>query len=61
MENMNLTEICESITAPKILIQTFKGAKNYISLQNTLQELKPNFIIMYHSNITAVREIEVCV
>ncbi|XP_066250841.1 DNA repair endonuclease XPF [Euwallacea similis] len=58
MENMNLTEVCESISAPKILIQTFKGAENYISLQNTLQTLKPSFVVMYHSNVTAVREIE---
>ncbi|XP_050309365.1 DNA repair endonuclease XPF [Anthonomus grandis grandis] len=58
MENMNLTQICESLTAPKILIQTFKGGENYISLQNNLQVLKPNYVIMYHSNITAVREIE---
>ncbi|KAH1013455.1 hypothetical protein HUJ04_002439 [Dendroctonus ponderosae] len=58
MENMNITQVCESITAPKILIQTFKSGENYISLQNNLQMLKPNFIVMYHSNITAVREIE---
>ncbi|CAH0557947.1 unnamed protein product [Brassicogethes aeneus] len=60
MENMNLTQICESVaqTQPTILIQTFKGGDNYISLQKTLQDLKPNFVIMYNTNITAVRELE---
>ncbi|CAG9768302.1 unnamed protein product [Ceutorhynchus assimilis] len=58
LENMDLSQIIESITAPKILIQTFKGGENYVSLQNNLEILKPSFVIMYHSNITTVREIE---
>ncbi|KAG5880660.1 hypothetical protein JTB14_022822 [Gonioctena quinquepunctata] len=56
MENMDLTQICESISEPKIIIQTFKGAGNFINLQDTLQNLKPNFVILYHCSMTAMYE-----
>lgn len=57
---MDLTQICESITAtaPTILIQTFKGTEGSMNLQRSLEQLNPSYIIMYHSNMTAVREIE---
>jgi DNA excision repair protein ERCC-4 len=58
LENMNLTQICQSLTAPTILIQTFKGTKDVVNLQRSLEELQPSFIVMYHSNLTAIREIE---
>ncbi|XP_076270199.1 DNA repair endonuclease XPF mei-9 isoform X1 [Rhynchophorus ferrugineus] len=58
MENIDLSQISETISSPKILIQTFKGCEDYISLEQNLHILKPNYIIMYHSNITATREIE---
>ncbi|CAH1964052.1 unnamed protein product [Acanthoscelides obtectus] len=58
MEKMDLTHICQSVTEPKILIQTFKSTDDYIHLQDALNNLKPTFIIMYHCSMTAVREIE---
>ncbi|CAH1113748.1 unnamed protein product, partial [Psylliodes chrysocephalus] len=58
MENMDLTHICQSVNEPKILIQTFKGSNEFINLQNTLENVRPDFIIMYHCSMTAVREIE---
>ncbi|XP_017772571.1 PREDICTED: DNA repair endonuclease XPF isoform X1 [Nicrophorus vespilloides] len=59
MENMNFTQLLEGKKkAPTILIQTFKHSDNFLSLLRTLDEIKPNFIIMYHSNITAIRQIE---
>lgn len=58
LENMDLTQICETINEPKILIQTFKGSNEFINLQSTLENVKPSFIIMYHCSMTAVREIE---
>lgn len=57
MENMDITQLIE----PKdltILIQTFKS-ENYLSLQKILEELRPSYIIAYHSNITIMRQIEV--
>lgn len=57
MENMDLSTIERS--EPVILIQTFKTDGNILSLQTTLDDFQPNFIIMYHSNMTAIRQIEV--
>lgn len=59
MENMDLTQLNETKTKPTILIQTFKANDNFLSLMKTLEDLKPNFIIMYHSDMAAVRQIEV--
>lgn len=43
-----------------MVIQTFKNADDGThSLDRTLAELDPGFVIMYHSNITAIRQIEV--
>ncbi|KAL1491136.1 hypothetical protein ABEB36_011778 [Hypothenemus hampei] len=47
-----------SLNTPTVLIQTFKGGDNYVNLQNNLLTLKPNFVVMYHSDVTAVRELE---
>lgn len=57
MENMDLStfDIAESI----VLIQTFKKEGTMLSLQTTLYDFQPNFIIMYHNNMTAIRQIEV--
>lgn len=41
-----------------ILIQTFKS-DNYLLLQKTLEDVQPNYIILYHSNVTVIRQIEV--
>lgn len=50
--------MCQSLTAPMVIVQTFKGAKDCVNLQRSLEEMNPSYIIMYHSNITAIREIE---
>lgn len=55
LENLNLTKLMQ----PTILIQTFKCDDKFVSLEQLLQELKPHYIIMYHSNVTAIRQIEV--
>lgn len=56
---MNLTQILEKMNQPTVLIQTFKHGDNFLSLQKNLEDIAPNFIIMYHSNMTAVRQIEI--
>ncbi|KAK9870502.1 hypothetical protein WA026_008059 [Henosepilachna vigintioctopunctata] len=59
MEDFDLTQIAQAaMAAPTIIIQTFKGAENYINLERTLEVINPDYIIMYHSNITAIRQIE---
>ncbi|KAK5647030.1 hypothetical protein RI129_005494 [Pyrocoelia pectoralis] len=60
-ENMDLTQLCEAAKAntnPTILIQTFRKADSTLELQKVLNEIRPNYVIMYHSNITAIRNIE---
>lgn len=62
MENMDLTQLCETTKVnanPTVLIQSFKNIENGVSLYKILQDVKPRFIIMYHSDISAVRQIEV--
>lgn len=62
MENMDLTQLCETTktnTNRTVLIQSFRNIENGVSLYKILQDLKPRFIIMYHSDIAAVRQIEV--
>ncbi|KAI4455160.1 dna repair endonuclease xpf [Holotrichia oblita] len=56
MENMNLSQLAEP-TDLAILIQTFKS-DNYLLLQKTLEDVQPNYIILYHSNVTIIRQIE---
>lgn len=61
MENMDLTQLLDlkkENPNPTILIQTFKNSGT-CSLIQTLEEIKPGYIIMYHSDMSAVRQIEV--
>jgi len=58
---LNLTQICDATKSnpnPTILIQTFRNSDSSLELQKILEEVQPNFIIMYHSNMTAIRNIE---
>lgn len=59
MENMDLTKVGKS--DPLIIIQTFKNDGSSLALSKTLNEMQPNFIIMYHSDMTAIRQIEVII
>jgi DNA excision repair protein ERCC-4 len=56
MENMDLN-ITES-QPPIVFIQPFKNYNGGICLEDTLHELKPDYIVMYHSDITATRQVE---
>ncbi|XP_062565744.1 DNA repair endonuclease XPF [Armigeres subalbatus] len=60
MENMDVTKIVNESNRPMVFIQTFKSEINgTTSLDRTLEEIKPRYIVLYHSNITAIRQIEV--
>lgn len=57
---MNITQIANTTTKPIVCIQTFKSCEeSVLSLDRTLREMNPGFIILYHSNVTAIRQIEV--
>lgn len=62
MENMDFTQLCETTKTnanPTVVIQSFRNIQNGVSLYKILLDVNPRFIIMYHSDISAVRQIEV--
>ncbi|KAJ2949835.1 hypothetical protein O0L34_g11149 [Tuta absoluta] len=54
--NLNITQI--EAEKPLIYIQTFKEDGNHLSLEKTLETLRPEYIILYHSDVSAVRQLE---
>ncbi|XP_077291121.1 DNA repair endonuclease XPF-like [Arctopsyche grandis] len=56
MENMDLTQV--DFGTPSVHIQTFKNLSDGICIENTLHVLKPSYVVMYHSEITATRQLE---
>ncbi|CAG9578817.1 unnamed protein product [Danaus chrysippus] len=56
LDNLDLTQL--EIEKPLICIQTFKQNGNYFSLEQTLEALRPEYIILYQSDVSAVRQIE---
>lgn len=60
MENLDLTQMIQQWAKPIVCIQTFKtGEDGPLSLEKTLNEINPRYIVMYHSNVSAIRQIEV--
>ncbi|XP_075974151.1 DNA repair endonuclease XPF mei-9 isoform X2 [Anticarsia gemmatalis] len=56
MDNLDITQL--EIEKPVICIQTFKENGCNFSLEKSLEALRPDYIILYHSDIAAVRQIE---
>ncbi|GAB0086899.1 DNA repair endonuclease XPF [Sergentomyia squamirostris] len=49
-----------SVAQPIVCIQTFKSATNdALSLEASLRDLDPQYVVMYHCNVTAIRQLEV--
>uniref|UniRef100_A0AAG5CVB2 DNA repair endonuclease XPF n=1 Tax=Anopheles atroparvus TaxID=41427 RepID=A0AAG5CVB2_ANOAO len=60
MENMDITTMVKDLQRPLVFIQTFKSEGNGLgSLDRTLEQIHPRYILMYHTNVTAIRQIEV--
>lgn len=60
MENLDITQMINNWSKPIVCIQTFKtGEDGPLSLERTLNDINPRYIIMYHSNVSAIRQIEV--
>lgn len=60
MVNLDVTQLVNTTTKPLVCIQTFKtGEDGLLSLENILNEMRPGYVIMYHCNISAIRQIEV--
>ncbi|KAJ6645403.1 DNA repair endonuclease XPF [Pseudolycoriella hygida] len=59
LENLDVTQILNTTTKPIVCIQTFKNYEDgLMSLEQTLNGMDPGYIIMYHCNVTAIRQIE---
>ncbi|XP_050068423.1 DNA repair endonuclease XPF [Anopheles maculipalpis] len=60
MEQMDITSVVKDSNRPLVFIQTFKSETNGLgSLDRTLEQICPRYIVMYHTNVTAIRQIEV--
>lgn len=60
METLDITQIVQHHRKPIVCIQTFKtGDDGALSLERTLNEIDPGYVILYHANVTAIRQIEV--
>ncbi|RVE46864.1 hypothetical protein evm_008509 [Chilo suppressalis] len=56
IDNLDITQMEND--KPLIFIQTFKENGNNFSLEQSLEILRPEYIILYHSDVSAVRQIE---
>ncbi|XP_063621572.1 DNA repair endonuclease XPF isoform X1 [Cydia splendana] len=56
IDNLDITQL--ETEKPIICIRTFKENGNHFSLEQALESLRPEYIILYHSDVAAVRQIE---
>lgn len=57
--DLNATTILSTMQKPAVFIQTFQSDKNRMSsLGQKLNEMQPDYVILYNINITAIRQIE---
>ncbi|CAO1410792.1 unnamed protein product [Diamesa serratosioi] len=58
--DLDLTAIINTMQKPTVFIQTFRSDQNkMMTLDKTLSEMNPDYIVMYNSNVSAIRQIEV--
>lgn len=60
VNDLDTTSVVNTSPKPIVWIQTFKNEQfGIVSLQKVLSEIQPQYVIMYHYNVTAIRQIEV--
>lgn len=60
MENLDITAAVAARKQPLICLQTFKTEKEgSMALERILDEIQPQYVIMYHCNVTAIRQLEI--
>ena len=60
MDQLNATTVMSFMQKPTVCIQTFSSDRNKSSsLEQTLEDMKPDYIILYNSNVRAIRQIEI--
>lgn len=59
-DDLDTTNVVNTSPKPIVWIQTIKNEQfGLVSLQKVLTEIQPQYVIMYHYNVTAIRQIEV--
>lgn len=57
---LDATSVMTAMQKPTVCIQTFSSDRNKASsLDQTLHEMEPDYIVLYNSNVRAIRQIEV--
>lgn len=60
MENLDITAAVAAQKQPLICLQTFKTEREGSTvLDRVLEEINPQYVIMYHCNVTAIRQLEI--
>lgn len=60
MENLDITAAVAARKQPLICLQTFKTEKEgSMALERILDEIQAQYVIMYHCNVTAIRQLEI--
>ncbi|XP_037932072.1 DNA repair endonuclease XPF-like [Teleopsis dalmanni] len=60
LENFDITAAVAARKQPFICIQTFKTEREgSLALDRVLEELEPDYVIMYNTNVTAIRQLEI--
>lgn len=59
-DQFDATTTMLTMQKPTVCIQTFYSDRNRLSsMDQTLQEMQPDYIILYNSNVAAIRQIEI--
>lgn len=59
MDQLDITTMMSTMQKPTVCIQTFRSDQiKMSSMDQTLQEMQPDYIILYNSNVTVIRQIE---
>lgn len=60
MENLDITAAVAARKQPLICLQTFKTEREgAMALDRMLEEIQPQYVVMYHCNVTAIRQLEI--
>ncbi|XP_011193358.2 DNA repair endonuclease XPF [Zeugodacus cucurbitae] len=60
LENLDITAAVTARNQPFICIQTFKTeCEGPMALDRILEEVQPQYVIMYHCNVAAIRQLEI--
>lgn len=59
-DRLDVTSVMSTLQRPTVVIQTFRSDQNKMSsMDQTLQDMQPDYVIMYNTNVTAIRQIEI--